>query len=149
MNLENINHAINIMKRAEIADSLHMVNWQCLNTFRAIYGVHSAAPTEEALHSCGNKACFAGHVATSVEFHNSGGYCDLSCGAPNYYGTWGVDAIQKWLGIGQGLAHNLVYGDTNSDLDVTYSKFYQCDWNKVTAPMVIAKLELIKSGELL
>lgn len=144
MNLENINHAINIMKRAGVIDSLRMIDWQ--SQFDEQVG--SPKFTEHELHICGNKACFAGHIAVSPEFIEAGGTADRWCGSPCYSGKGGAGAVALWLGISKELADSLVYGDLDDSEDVGYSPFYNCAWGKVTAPMVIEKLELIKSGEL-
>jgi hypothetical protein len=140
MNLTNVNKAIAIMERAQEHDSVYMCNWQ--------KGDGALVCNEEALHSCGNVACFAGHIAVSPEFIANGGTCN-SAGTPIYRGEGGATAIAEWLGISSGLAADLVYGDTDDDPELgTYSDFYEKVWREVNAADVLEKLHLIKNGQL-
>lgn len=140
MNKTNVLAATEIMKRAR--GRVDMNQWQ--STAKS----GKVASNESELHGCGNTACFAGWVAVSPEFQESGGFVDIkgipSLRCDNY--LWiGEEAIASWLGIDLSLANKLVFGDQNLD---SYSDFYDKWWDEVTADDVIKKLELILNGEL-
>jgi hypothetical protein len=140
MNIENVNKAIAIMQRAQEHNSVYMCNWQ--------KGDGALVCNEEAFHSCGNVACFAGHIAVSPEFRADGGTCN-SAGTPIYRGKGGATAIAVWLGISSGLAASLVYGETEYDPEIgDYSDFYDKVWREVNAADVLDKLYQIKNGTL-
>ena len=97
INLERLNQAIAIMKRAGVID---MTTWQG--------GVEvGCATTEAELHSCGNSACFAGWVAIAPEFKKVGGKHLSNSGAPIFDGYTGYYAIAEWLEA-EGELHNEV-----------------------------------------
>lgn len=103
MNIERLNQAINIMKRAGTID---MGFWQG-DTFDTCH-------TESELHSCGNSACFAGWVAVSPEFQEAGGAHLHNSGAPIFNGCMGYLAIAGWLeagGLHKEVIELLVTGD--------------------------------------
>lgn len=84
MNIERLNQAINIMKRAGKVD---MTDWQS----------GEIVETESEIHSCGTAACFAGWVAVSPEFQEAGGRPDRE-GAPVLPNCWtSGDVIAAWL----------------------------------------------------
>lgn len=60
MNLQNLDHAIAIMKRA---GKVNMHHWQSGNIKQ----------TEESKHICGSAACFAGWIGVSPEWAADGG----------------------------------------------------------------------------
>lgn len=86
MNIERLNQAIAIMKRAGTID---MSFWQG-ETFDTCH-------TESELHSCGNSACFAGWVAISPEFVKVGGKHLPDSGAPIFNERMSHYAISEWL----------------------------------------------------
>ena len=139
MNKANIEKAIAIMRRAEQHDSLYMPDWQCATNNEE----PTLARDEQALHACGNRACFGGHVAVSPEFRADGGSCTFQ-GAPAFDEHIGSDAIRDWLGIDEDTARNLVLGNATGphpgypgDHSVYYGKIF----SDVTPADVIAKLE--------
>lgn len=141
-NLHNMNSAIIIMERAKIHNSLDMRYFQGDNDF-------GLSCTTDGLHACGNTACFAGHVAISPEFHATGG--TVSEGIPEFGGSYYDVAIAKWLGIGDSLTHQLVYGDSRHIQHLSekywygHSFYYAKPWAEVNADDVIAKLHEIKA----
>ena len=66
MNCERIQAAIAMMKRA-IPRYFDMTDWQNERPGHII----EIAQTESELHTCGNTACFAGHLALSPEFQDA------------------------------------------------------------------------------
>ena len=139
MNKANIEKAISIMVRAEEHGSLFMPDWQCATNNED----PTLARDEQALHACGNRACFAGHVAVSPEFKEDGGYCSTA-GTPVFGEHRGADAIQKWLGIDGDTARQLVFGYARvrqEDYPDYHSAYYGKRFSDVTARDVIAKLE--------
>jgi hypothetical protein len=101
VNKVRVQQAIDIMERAKAKDSVFMPRYQDNDRL--------TARSEEELHRCGNKACFAGHVAVSPEFIKEGGF---SCerGGPVFLEWYGMDAIEKWLCCSRDLARSLVHG---------------------------------------
>ena len=89
MNIERLNQAISIMKRA---GTLDMTNWQEETFIRC-------ATTEATLHTCGNSACFAGWVAVSPEFQEAGGEVHPDYGFPIFGKLSGASAICAWLDV--------------------------------------------------
>lgn len=138
MNKARIEKAIAIMRRAEEHDSLFMPFWQLDPNNRALPFV----TTEHELHACGNRACFAGHIAVSPEFQEDGG-CRGQEGEPVFNEHSGSDAIREWLGISDAQACQLVFGDATG-IPPCYpddSEYYGKAFGDVTARDVIAKLE--------
>lgn len=134
MNRANIEKAISIMRRADRA--VYMPEWQ----EGVVFGVEPAM-TEAQLHACGNRACFAGHVAVSPEFQADGGKLSR-LGVPMFNGRTGSRAIAQWLGIDSDEAEGLVdgyYGDEAEDA------YYGKPLAAVTAEDVIDKLEQLLS----
>lgn len=86
MNIERLNQAINIMKRAGKVD---MTDWQS----------GEIVETESEIHSCGTAACFAGWVAVSPEFKEAGGVTHPVSGAPILNIFSGYLAVVDWLGV--------------------------------------------------
>lgn len=135
--VEQLNKAIAIMKRAEARGSVCMVDWQRDESGEKLVS------NEEDLHLCGNKACFAGHVAISSEFHRDGGHAGV-WGAPEFKEVRGVSAVKIWLGIDSDTAQSLIHGDCSGDSDDAadhFSLYYEKLWADVTATDVIMKLE--------
>lgn len=100
MNIERLNQAISIMKRAGTID---MTSWQGGD-------FAECATTEAELHSCGNSACFAGWIAVSPEFQAAGGCPDYD-GSPSSSETAG-EAVAAWLETDNVKAVNLlIYGE--------------------------------------
>lgn len=85
INKERLEHAISIMQRA---GSVDMTTWQGA-TF-------DTCRTETELHTCGNSACFAGWLAVSPEFQETGGKVGY-IGKPVYNGKYGVSAVISWF----------------------------------------------------
>ena len=85
MNLERLQQAINLMKRA---GKVYMGTWQ--------YN-YPAYTDEKTLHNCGTPACFAGWLAVSPEFQEAGGTVHPS-GSPKFNGYTGAEAIIRWMG---------------------------------------------------
>ena len=135
MNLQNLDHAIAIMKRAGKVD---MNTWQSGNIKQ----------TEESKHICGSAACFAGWVAISPEWAASGGNVSNG-GNPVFNGSTGFNALEKWLDIPEALSDSFVNGDgydtsfarTNPNI---FSSFYNKLWDDVNKEDVINKLEFLK-----
>ncbi len=153
MNVENINKAIAIMERVP-QGRLRMTAWQC--------GDHGwdtlPVRTEEELHACGNKACFAGYVAISPEWKADGGEVCAN-GAPVILTKeyppppirvlTGTHAIAYWLDISRDLAAALVTGHlTEIGRTDPYSHSYKKRWADVEPADVIEKLLSIKEGRL-
>lgn len=149
LNVTNLDSAIAIMLRADAHNSVNMVDWQSDSegaTFKEIGG-GIMCETEEALHACGNKACFAGHLAVAPEFIASGGSCEDG-GIPVYKDHLGVRAVAEWLGVPYSVSKDFVHGDC---LDVyvdtnahSYSRFYNKLWGDVKASDVLEKLYALK-----
>lgn len=130
MNIENIDKAIAIMRRAGRVD---------MHSFQS---GDEILRSEEELHLCGTAACFAGWVAVSPEFHADGGGMDGS--GPCYKGRLDEEAIAGWLEIPLSLADGLVFPTRR-----IYPRMsIEAAWEEVTAADVINALERIKAGEL-
>jgi hypothetical protein len=150
MNPVNVEKAIAIVRRAKNFD---MTNYQI-----KINPIGGAKTTEEAMHACGNRACFAGYVAISPEWKADGGEVNSWSGTPmildqNDERVSGSTAIAYWLGISDGLSDSLVHGNTSADHPLStaegrYSLFYEKMFRDVEQQDVINKLELILKGEL-
>ena len=125
MNRERIQSAIAMMKRVT-RRYFDMTNWQ-----NELYGhVKQIAQTESELHSCGNTACFAGHLALSPEFQDAGGLVS-KIGAPIFNGVRFVEAVAEYFGITYELA---------KDLTLPNRDFYPVRFEDVKPKHVIEKL---------
>ncbi len=146
MNIANIDKAIAIMKRVP-QGRLDMCEWQQSPPHQ---DTDIIATSEEELHACGNKACFAGYVAISPEWKADGGSFAVRTGAPiittNYAHLNCSEAIAYWLGISSDLAAKLV--GVQLQWEDNYSLFYQKMWEEVEPADVIEKLLSIKEGRL-
>lgn len=144
MNIENVKKAIAIMERAKVRDSVYMCQWQTANEFAG----YAIAVNEDDLHACGNRACFAGHIAVSKEFQNDGGECKK--GLPYFSDLNGAGAIALWLDIHPTIAESFVYGGVIVQVKTgeEFSYFYDKLWRGVNAQDVIDKLNLLLAGEL-
>lgn len=152
MNRENIQKAIDIMERAAKHDAINMINWQMNYVAITETDVKRCAKNEAELHSCGNKACFAGYLAISPEFQADGGSM-LNSGVPEIQSgmgyLYGESAIAEWLGIDFSLAQKMVLGEIeNTEIENQYSLFYDKPWSDVRAEDIIQKLEMILEGKL-
>lgn len=98
INKTRLRQAIAVMKRAS---RVKMKGWQSGDT---------TVNTEKEAHTCGNSACFAGWLALSPEFQNSGGSVFTLSGAPIYQNHCGSEAIIKWMGAtdAEALTLNLI-----------------------------------------
>jgi hypothetical protein len=85
--MRNMDKAIAIMKRAGRVD---MGVYQC---------GYPSIKTEKIAHECGTAACFAGWIALSPEFQADGGTVQYT-GRPQFDGSYGSQAIARWLDIG-------------------------------------------------
>lgn len=161
-NTENIQHAINIMERAKARNSVDMAFFQR----HGIIKDQKAAivKTEEEFHACGNKACFAGHIALAPEFQ-AYTYKDYRAavgyeGAPRFvnesgqYRAAGADfIIATWLGIPVEWVERLIFETTCvAREDVTGVQFadgphcvYGVMWGDVTAEHVLKVLRNIQT----
>lgn len=159
MHTENILAAIAIMERAKAeGNKLDMFNWQTTATGWNAYSQDRAVATEQELHACGNKACFAGYVAISPEWRAIGGGVS-SCGGaflhkqteynPDNFTIRHELAIAAWFDVperlvtpmvrGQLVEKDRVYEDGRMAVD-TWSIAYDKWWSDVTHDDVIAKL---------
>jgi hypothetical protein len=115
MNLDNVNKAIAVMERVRArGDNFDLRSWQ---DARSEYLVQT---NEEALHTCGTSACFAGWLAVSPEFQADGGEVGPG-GRPLLREYRSSRAVMAWLEIDRGMALDLcgcgddrVYGKTDS-----------------------------------
>ena len=141
MNRKNVLIAIDVMKKAREANSLDMINWQS-------YKAHSKkCESVDELHACGNKACFAGHIALCDEFKADGGSVGWA-GMPEIRDLTAEYAISDWLGITRKTASMFVYGDRPNMDAGGMCYFYKKAWCDITADDVIEKLNLVLNGEL-
>lgn len=137
MNKENVEIAINVMKRVKSrGGNLKMVAWQ-----KSIEVLH----TEDALiNKCGTACCFAGWLGVSPEFKEKGGFVYAKNATPSYEGSFGSGAIANFLDVNLHTACLLTFTSGNGSFS-----FYGVESvNDVTFDMVIEKLELILKGEL-
>lgn len=138
VNKIRVQQAIDIMERAKAKGSVFMPHYQSVGELEAY------SDSEEGLHQCGNKACFAGHVAVSPEFSKDGGRVG-GYGSPIFLEYHGAAAIRNWLECSRDLAKGLVYGHLTDDISVFYGNK---PWADVSADDVIEKLKLVLKGEL-
>lgn len=131
MNITNVDKAIAVMERARTRDSVDMTEWQIPNSQGFMYD-------EEKFHACGNKACFAGHLAISPEWRSDGNSASF-VGVPEeptehgrYYGA---SAVARWFEISPMIAWWLISGGSN---------FYPVLFAEVKADHVIDKLKELK-----
>ena len=131
MHRERIQSAIAMMKRVTHR-YFDMTNWQ-----NEPHGhIIQIAQTESKLHTCGNTACFAGHLALSPEFQDAGGLVS-KIGAPIFNGVRFVEAVAEYFDIPYELAGDLTLPDRD---------FYPVDYEDVKPEHVIEKLEMILDG---
>ena len=131
MHRERIQSAIAMMKRVTHR-YFDMTNWQ-----NELYGhIKQIAQTESELHTCGNTACFAGHLALSPEFQDAGGLVS-KIGAPIFNGVRFVEAVAEYFDIPYELAGDLTLPDRD---------FYPVRFEDVKPEHVIEKLEMILDG---
>lgn len=139
MNRENVKYCIELMQNAT---SFDICDWQSGFKLR---------DSIDALHSCGNTACFAGYIAISEKFKNDGGIQGTS-GAPIIGINKGSNAVAYWLDIPERLAYSFTNGDTCmqklNDSYFTYSDFYEKAWCDIKPQDVIKKLNQLLNGEL-
>jgi len=131
MNKTNVQHAINIMKRA---GKLEMELWQGRRKGRQY------ETTEKDLHACGTAACLGGWIAVSPEFRKDGGRARENNGSPILGGFSYEMAIAKWLDISEELAGKLCTVEENV-------KFYGKRAMDITKDDVIEKLERVLIGD--
>lgn len=128
INKERLNQAINVMERAGV---VNMLTWQHSNYKDGICN------KESELHQCGNTACFAGWLALSAEFIDSGGWVSPLSGAPAYGERIGSRAVADWLEANGFMAEviELLITGSESVLDSTFewlkSKGIQVDGDKL------------------
>ena len=131
MNCERIQAAIAMMERA-IPRYFDMTNWQDEQPGH----IKQIAQTESELHTCGNTACFAGHLALSTEFQDVGGLV-IKTGAPMFNGLLEASAVAEYFGITYEMAE---------DLTLPGRDFYPVKFRDVEPEHVIEKLEMILDG---
>lgn len=131
-----LDKAIAIMERVS-DDNFNMESFQTIES-------DILAQTEEEMHSCGNTACFAGHVAISKEFFLDGGKI-TPYNSPEFLGSIDDKAISKWLKITQHEANSLVYGKIDESTEYEeFSTYYMKPWYVVNKHDVITKLQELK-----
>lgn len=101
INSERLEQAIAVMRRAGKVD---MRTWQS----------GQVKSSESRIHACGNTACFAGWLAVSPEFINSGGWLSPLSGAPGFNERLGAHAVIEWLEAEGGKAEVLELLISNS-----------------------------------
>ena len=131
MNRERIQYAVSMMKRVTHRH-FNMSGWQHEQPGHII----QIAQTESKLHTCGNTACFAGHLALSPEFQDAGGLVS-KIGAPIFNGVRFVEAVAEYFDIPYELAGDLTLPDRD---------FYPVRFEDVKPEHVIEKLEMILDG---
>lgn len=148
MNVDNIKYAIEVMEKAE---NLYMGDFQCEGEFDDNWEDYREADTIEKLHACGNRACFIGYLCLTDVWKKF--FSDI--GAVISYETDGTvcfrgldnsdttESLSTFLDIHPNLADALVFGK-----DLSGDDFYPVMFQNVKPEHVIAKLELILSGEL-
>lgn len=105
INKDRVQQAINVMERAGV---VNMLSWQHSKYKDGI------CSSESELHQCGNTACFAGWLAISPEFRETGGKVG-HIGEPVYNGQYGVLAVLSWFeatGIHEKVLELLVVGES-------------------------------------
>ena len=132
MNRERIQDAITMMKDVTHRH-FNMSGWQHEQPGHII----KIAQTEFELHTCGNTACFAGHLALSPEFQDAGGLVSKT-GAPMFNGVRYAEAVAEYFDIPYELAR---------DLTLPRRNFYPVCFEDVKPEHVIEKLEMILSHE--
>lgn len=137
VNEQALRDAIAIMRRAK---RLRMNTWQAPVLDDDGEEAGPIVTTEDELHSCGNSACFAGHVGVSDEWIDAGGSISPS-GMPvillDDAFSGGSMAIWRWMGGSSLTIHHLIHGDTVDG----WSRFYDKPWKDVVLVDVIVKLE--------
>lgn len=155
MNKERLELAINVMKRAGKVD---MRTWQS----------GKVKSSESRIHACGTAACFAGWLAISPEFRNSGGWMSPLSGAPAYGEILGAPAVIGWLEAEELKAEvvellvdgsarildstvdwlrgkNISVAVGKQELDSKYSYAALVYWGEYKAPDVIKILEILRN----
>lgn len=139
MNLTNLDTAIKLMEAAHQKDTLDMEFWQ--NRVGSAFLAYNI----EDLHSCGNKACFAGHIAISQEWSDWDGRI-FENGQPFTIRNGKIietsAALADWLGVPELIVTMLVYSFTHPG--ETLHPVYGELWNKVKASHVITALTELK-----
>ena len=149
MNEDNVRKAIAVMQRA--LGRVSMMEFQTVH--KQFKYAEFIAKTEAELHTCGSKACFAGHLGISPEWIADGGGID-DCGVPENDNHYGASSIAQWLGVEYNTASALIMGRRSAYHERTqrladeHCRFYGKRWGDVDADDVIAKLKMILSGEL-
>ena len=147
MNVDNIKYAIEVMKKAK---NLNMENFQKCGI--------TPSKTIKNLHTCGNTACFIGYMVLTPlwkEFFKNtlGKYYYFSISGSymrGYCEVYSERSLAMFLGVREELAYDFIYGDIECyrELEADFSKFYGKPFGEVEPEDVIAKLELVLSGEL-
>lgn len=171
MNIERLNQAIAVMERTT-DEKVDMSFWQIIDPDASI---RLPASTESSFHACGNKACFAGHIAISPEWRSSSvigeEYTRDEDGAP-MIAYWqggrrparertGSVAIATWLNTQQLTADLLCYKTSpavqsftsewfdlghRDRVEKTIHPVYGAVWHEVTRTMVINALIRLRDG---
>jgi hypothetical protein len=131
MNRERIQDAITMMKDVTHRH-FNMTDWQNKDPSYVL----RIAQTKSELHTCGNTACFAGHLALSPEFQKAGGSVSIT-GAPVFNGVRYAEAVAEYFDITYKLAGKLT---------LNYLHFYPVEFEDVKPKHVIEKLEMILDG---
>ncbi len=120
-----------------------MLRWQ--STASHPSSLKHCARTEEELHACGNKACFAGYFAISPEWREAGGR-NTSAGEPWFQGRLGYQAIAEFLEIPVEVAKELVQGTPL--VGGNWSSYYGKPLYHVNADDILVKLnQLLESND--
>lgn len=127
MNLERLEQAIAVMKRAGKVD---MGRWQSGYVKNSEFGVHA----------CGNSACFAGWLAVSQEFREAGGEVGYR-GEPLLSFRRGHAAVIGWLEA-EGLKAEVLELLITS---IAYTSSAAVEWLKSkNIPVMVEKLDPLK-----
>lgn len=139
MNLTNLDITIKLMEAARQKDTLDMEYWQ--NRIGSAYLAYNI----EDLHSCGNKACLAGHIAISREWSDWDGRI-FENGQPFLIRNGKIietaQALSDWFGVPELVVTALVYNFTRPG--ETLHPVYGELWKKVKATHVLKALTELK-----
>ncbi len=111
----------------------------------AVVGTKNYCETIDDFHVCGHKACIAGYVAISKEFHAQGGYCTTD-GAPSYKDGRDMsakEAMAEFFGIPFWLSADMILGQCE-DLENYVEKEWK-HWGREEAVLILDKV--IEIGE--